>query len=401
VTDAPIVTDAPAPTGLDEFRERLRAHIALHAPGFRGKAGTRSPENEQQAGVLRRWSASLYEQGFLGADWPVEFGGREGADPDEGLVLSEELSATGAPMQIGAGALAAHAFITFGTPEQQRYFLPRIRSYDDVWCQLFSEPDAGSDLASMKTRAMRDGDTFIVDGQKVWSTNAKFAQWGYLLARTNPSVDKHAGITAFALDMTLPGIDVRPLREMTGTSDFNEVFFDSVRVPAEHVIGPIDGGWRVATISLAEERTGVGGLVVRLRLNLAALIAMARRTVTNGRPATEDPVIRQELAQLSARVEIASQLVRITADRRRRDKALPYDVPLTKLGFAVLNQDMSYMGIRLQGVAGTLGEDDHRAVDGGKWQDEFLYAKAYTISGGSNEIMRNLLAERGLGLPRS
>jgi alkylation response protein AidB-like acyl-CoA dehydrogenase len=385
---------------LDEFRRRLRAHIVGHAPPFRGKTGTRTPANAEQAEVLRRWSASLYEHGFVGGNWPVEYGGREDADPDEGLVVSEELAGAGAPTPIGAGPLAAHAIITFGTPDQQRFFLPRIRSYTDVWCQLFSEPDAGSDLASMKTRAVRDGDSFVVEGQKVWSTNAKFAQWGYLLARTNPSVPKHAGITAFALDMTLAGIDVRPLREMTGTSDFNEVFFDGVRVPVEHVIGAIDDGWRVATVSLAEERAGVGGLVVRLRLNLAALIEMARHTGPNGRPAADDPVIRQELARFAARVEIASLLVRITAERRRRDQSLPQDVPVTKLGFAMLNEEMSHFGMRLQGVAATLGEDDPHALNGGKWQDEFLYAKAYTISGGSNEIMRNLLAERALGLPR-
>ncbi|MFI5040424.1 MAG: acyl-CoA dehydrogenase family protein [Acidimicrobiales bacterium] len=385
---------------LEEFRRRVRAHIVAHAPPFRGRTGTRSPENDEQAEILRQWSASLYEHGFLGGGWPVEFGGRPDADPDEELVVSEELARAGVPAAIGAGALAAHAIITFGSHEQQRFFLPRIRSYDDVWCQLFSEPDAGSDLASMKTRAVRDGDTFVVEGQKVWSTNAKFAQWGYLLARTDPGVVKQAGITAFALDMTTPGIDVRPLREMTGTADFNEVFFDGVRVPAERVIGAVNDGWRVATVSLAEERALVGGLVVRLRLNLAALIEMARRTGPHGRPGVEDPVIRQALAGFATRVEIASQVVRSSADRRRRGASLAQDVPMTKLGFAVLNEEMSHFGIRLQGVAGTLAEDDVHAVDGGKWQDEFLYAKAYTISGGSNEIMRNLLAERALGLPR-
>jgi len=385
---------------LEAFRARVRAHIAAHAPPLRAKAGTRSPEDDAQAEILRQWSASLYAAGFLGGGWPVEFGGRPDADPDEELVVSEELARAGAPTAIGAGPLAAHAVITFGTEEQRASFLPRIRSYDDVWCQLFSEPDAGSDLASMTTRAVRDGDTFVVDGQKVWSTNAKFAQWGYLLARTDPGVVKQAGITAFALDMTTPGIDVRPLREMTGTADFNEVFFDGVRIPAERVLGAVNDGWRVATVSLAEERAGVGGLVVRLRLNLAALVEMARRTGPNGRPGVEDPVIRQRLAAFASRVEIAAHLVQAAADRRRRGAGLAQDVPLTKLGFAVLNEEMSHFGVNLQGVAGTLGEHDPAAAGHGKWQDEFLYAKAYTISGGSNEIMRNLLAERALGLPR-
>jgi alkylation response protein AidB-like acyl-CoA dehydrogenase len=387
-------------TELDEFRLRLRAHIEANAPKVQAKAGTRAAADEEESAVLRRWSASLYAHGFLGTEWPEAFGGRADAVESAGLVVSEELARAGAPMALGAGPLAAHAILTFGTPEQQHFFVPRIRSYEDVWCQLFSEPDAGSDLASMKTRAVRDGDHFVVDGQKVWSTNAKLSEWGYLLARTDPTVPKHAGITAFALDMRLPGIDVRPLREMTGTSDFNEVFFDNVRVPAEAVIGTVNDGWRVAMVSLAEERTGVGGLVVRLRMNLAALIEMARRTGPSGRPAASDPVVRQTLARFASRVEIASRLVEASARRAAEGRSLAFDVPLTKLGFAVLNEEMATFGVQLQGAAGTLGEHDPYAHDAGKWQDEFLYAKAYTISGGSNEIMRNLLSERGLGLPR-
>ena len=296
--------------------------------------------------------------------------------------------------------LAAHALIRFGTPAQRDRFLPRIRSYEDVWCQLFSEPDAGSDLASMRTVAVPDGDHFVVTGQKVWSTNAFFADMGYLLARTDSSVAKHAGISAFALPMRVPGISTRPLREMTGTSDFNEVFFDEVRVPASAVIGAVNDGWRVATDSLAQERASVGALVVRLRQNLDALSALAGRSTMGSGPAAEDPRVRDRLASFAARVEIATLMSQATMHQRAEGVTREADVPLSKLSFAVLNWDMADAGVSLQGASGMLASDDPDAADNGRWQDELLYAKAYTISGGSNEIMRNLLSERGLGLPR-
>ncbi len=231
------------------------------------------------------------------------------------------------------------------------------------------------------------------------------------MARTDLSVSKHAGISAFALDMTLPGIETRPLKEMTGTSDFNEVFFNDVRVPAEALIGEPNDGWRIATDSLAAERAGVGALVVRLRQNLDALIDLARRTPRNslargasaasgsaGDTAAQDPKVRQVIAGFTARVEIATLLSQATMARRMRNEVRAMDVPLSKLLFANLNWDIADYGVKLQGAYGTLMESD--AADHGRWQEELLYAKAYTISGGSNQIMQNMLAERGLGLPR-
>jgi alkylation response protein AidB-like acyl-CoA dehydrogenase len=393
---------APAPSSpdLDGLRAEVRSFLAERAPKMRVRSGVRTPESREQADVLRRWSAALYEAGYYGADWPVEFGGRGGVDPLAEFVVSEEVARARAPTPIGAGSLAAHAILGFGSPEQQRRFLPRIRAYDDVWCQLFSEPEAGSDLASMKARAERDGDVFVLNGQKVWSTNAAFAERGYLLARTDPDVVKQAGITAFALDMSLPGIDVRPLREMTGTSDFNEVFFDDVRIPAGDVIGTVNDGWRVATTSLSEERAGVGAFTVALRLNFDALVELARSLERHGRPATEDLVVRQALAGFAARVEIASWFAGQVLARRRRGEIRAQDAPISKVVFAELNEELSTFAIGLQGARGTLSDADPQAFDEGRWQDVFLNAKAFTISAGSNEIMRNLLGERALLLPR-
>lgn len=388
------------PRSLEMFREQLKSFVAEHAPAVRYRVGTRSPDDAHEFDELTRWSAKLFEAGYAGADWPVEWGGRDGSDPIEDFIVSEELARAKVPPPLGAGSLAGHAILHFGTEEQKKKFLPRIRSYEDVWCQLFSEPDAGSDLAGMKTRAVRDGDVYVVTGQKVWSTNAAHAQWGYLLARTNPDVTKHAGISAFALDLSLPGIDVRPLKEMTGTSDFNEVFFDEVRVPADAVIGAVDDGWRVANTSLSEERAGVGAGVARLVQTLEALIELARRVEVGGRPASQDPIVRQELARFATRVRPVALMARASIERRRRGDIRVQDASIGKLAFADLNYDMAAYGVTLSGAPGMLSGDSPDAYDEGKWQDELLYAKAYTISGGSNEIMRNVLGERALGLPR-
>jgi alkylation response protein AidB-like acyl-CoA dehydrogenase len=383
------------------FRQRIRDLIAAHAPSLPYRVGTRSPEDEHESKILREWSRQLYDAGFFGADWPVEFGGRgEDFHAVEEMIVTEELAKSRTPIPIGSGSLAAHALLAFGSRQQQEHFLPKIRSYEHVWCQLFSEPDAGSDLAGMRTTAMPDGDRFVVNGQKVWSTNAAFADVGYLLARTDPSLPKHAGISAFALDMKLPGITVRPLKEMTGTSDFNEVFFDDVSMPASALIGEINNGWHIATTSLASERAGVGALVIRLRQNLDALIAYAKSTPGRRGTVADDPIIRQRLAQFTARVEIATLMSEAAMDRRLRGVFREADVPMIKLGFARVNEDLSYLGIEIQGMRGILSSHDPGALDDGHWQDEFLYAKAYTISGGSNQIMQNLLGERALGLPR-
>jgi alkylation response protein AidB-like acyl-CoA dehydrogenase len=384
------------------FRQRIQKFIAENSPDLPHRVGTRSPEDLHESTILREWSRQIYAAGFEGANWPEEFGGNASSyNAVEEMLVTEEFARAKASIPIGSGSLAAHALLHFGTKDQQAKYLPKIRSYEHVWCQLFSEPDAGSDLASMRTTATRDGDRFIVSGQKVWSTNAAFSDMGYLLARTDSNVAKHAGISAFALDMTAPGITVRPLKEMTGTSDFNEVFFDDVIVPADALIGEVNNGWHIATDSLASERAGVGALVIRLRQNLEALVAYARATPgSGGGTLTDNPIIRQRLAGFTIRVRIATWISEGAIARRLRGEFKEADVPMIKLGFANLNQDLSYLGIELQGMRGLLSSDSTDALDNGHWQDEFLYAKAYTISGGSNEIMRNLLGERALGLPR-
>ncbi|WP_330255215.1 acyl-CoA dehydrogenase family protein [Nocardia sp. NBC_00565] len=388
---------------LEEFRKRVRAFVAEHAPGIKSHAGVRAPEPELMP-AIREWTAKLYDAGFLGINWPAEYGGRPDAHPLESFIVAEEITRARTWQPIGAAALASAALIEFGTDAQRARLLPRIRSCADVWCQLFSEPGAGSDLAALQTRARCEGDgadaVFVVDGQKVWTTNGQHADMGYLLARTDRDAPKHKGITAFAVDMRSPGVDVRPLREITGTTDFNEVFLDGVRIPVANVIGEVNDGWRVAMSSLGHERSGVAARGVELFAALDDLLRLATSTSVGGRPALEDSATRQEIGELATRAHVNAAMIKLAQSRMLHHTEQPADAALGKIFFSELNHDLVAFGMRLQGTDGLLVEGDPDAVADGWWQDAHLYSRAYTIAGGANEILRTQVAERGLGLPR-
>jgi alkylation response protein AidB-like acyl-CoA dehydrogenase len=388
---------------LEAFRKKVRAFVAEHAPGIKTHAGVRAPEPELMP-AIRAWTAKLYEAGFLGINWPAEYGGRPDAHPLEPFIVVEEITRARTWQPIGAATLASAAVIEFGTDEQRGRFLPRIRGCEDVWCQLFSEPGAGSDLAALQARARREGDgedaVFVVDGQKVWTTNGQHADMGYLLARTDPGAPKHKGITAFALDMRSPGVDVRPLREITGTTDFNEVFLDGVRIPAANVIGQVNDGWRVAMSSLGHERSGVAARGVELFAMLDDLVRLAGDTSVGGGPALEDSATRQAIGELATRAHVNAAMINLAQSRMLHHTEQPADAALGKIFFSELNHDLTAFGVRLQGTDGLLVEGDPDAVAGGWWQDAHLYSRAYTIAGGANEVLRTQVAERGLGLPR-
>jgi len=385
---------------LEAFRAQVRAFVAEHAPAIPPRAGVRSAENEAELKALKEWTARLFEAGYAGADWPAEFGGRDDRSAEHAIVVGEELARAAVPGVQSGSVLASHALIHYGTDEQRRRHLPEIRAGRQLWCQLFSEPGAGSDLASLRTRAVLDGDTYTVSGQKVWTTDGHWADYGYLLARTDSDAPKHKGISAFIVDMSSPGITVRPLRELTGTSDFNEVFLDNVKVPADAMIGAPGQGWAIANATLAHERTGVGAVVVKLRLAVQALTDLARRVHLGDRPAIESDLVRDRIGQFSAEVEALSALTYANVTRWSRGTERMHDAAMAKLMFSELNLEMAKFAVELGGEDGVLVEDDPNALDAGRWQDEWLYARAYTIAGGSSEIMRNLIAERGLGLPR-
>jgi alkylation response protein AidB-like acyl-CoA dehydrogenase len=383
---------------LDALRQRVRDLAAQFAPPRQRHTGVRAPDAADMP-ALRKWTGLLFAEKLLGVNWPAKYGGLDEPHPLHESVVADELVRVGAPGPVGGGLLAAAAIIASGSDTQKEFFLPRIRSGEHIWCQLFSEPDAGSDLASLRTHARRDGGDYVVDGQKVWTTNGQHADWGYLLARTDPDAPKHAGITAFALDMTTPGVSVRPLREITGTSDFNEVFLDGVRVPAGQIIGQLNQGWAVTTTSLAHERSGAGS-GASLFGALDRLVRLAGRVSTDGRPAIECDDIRQSIGGLVADVHVNSLVSAFGESRALHGTGDVGDAPVSKILFSEVNLALHEFGFQLQGHDGIRVEGDVGVHDDGWWQDAFLYGRAFTIAGGTNEVLRNVIAERALGLPR-
>jgi alkylation response protein AidB-like acyl-CoA dehydrogenase len=357
------------------YRDRLRAHIAANRPDMPRPPGTRSPRIADLP-AYRAWCAGLFQEGFLSLD---------DRDPIQDYLLDQELAAAGVPRPIGAYNLVAAPLMRYGTTVQQELLLPRIRTFADLWCQLFSEPDAGSDLAALRTRARRDGENWVIDGQKVWTTHAHIADMGFLLARTDQDAGKHAGISAFLVDMSLPGITVRPLRELTGSSDFNEVFFDQVRIQHTSMLGAPGQGWEIARTALAHER----GQSLREDSVTAAVHGLVQLAHDRGRLA--DPGIRRTIGALAARAQISDLLGLQGVLRDAAATSGPADAAVTKVVFTEVNLATATFGVDLQGADGILD---------GRWQEAFLWARGFTISAGSNEIMRNLIAERGLGLPR-
>ncbi|HKI42084.1 MAG: acyl-CoA dehydrogenase family protein [Mycobacterium sp.] len=385
---------------LEAFRIEVRQFIATHAPAIPPRAGVRSAEDAHENELLNQWAARLYQAGYAGADWPAEYGGRDGWTTEHGVVVGEELARAQAPGLPSGNVLAAQALIAYGADEQRSRHLPAIRAGQQKWCQLFSEPGAGSDLAALRTKAVPDGDVYRVNGQKVWTTDGQWAQFGYLLARTDAEAPKHQGISAFICEMSTPGVTVRPLREITGTSDFNEVFFDDVEIPAANMLGKPGEGWAIANSTLAHERSNVGAIVVKLRLALEALTDLARRVTIDGRRALDSDRVRDQIGMFTAQVDALSALTYANITRWTRGTERRHDAAMAKLMFSELNLAIATFAVDLAGEDGVLVGGDPQVLDGGRWQDEWLYARAFTIAGGSSEIMRNLIAERGLGLPR-
>lgn len=382
------------------FRQAVRVFLEAEAPDIPVRAGFRSPENEGEDRVRKAWRARLYEVGYLGADWPEEWGGSGEWNPVHDLVISEEVARAGLPPLTDQTHLAAFALIRFGTEEQKSRFLPAIRNGNETWCQLFSEPDAGSDLAAMRTEAKASGGGYLVDGQKVWSSNASWADFGFLLARSDTSLARHRGISAFIVPMDAEGMEIRPLREITGTEDFSEVFMEAVQINEGSLLGGREQGWQVAMESLGAERSGIGAGGARLRQMLEMMVALAEADDGSGSRPIDAADVRQQLGAFAAEIEINNLLVQLKLGRELRGAEQPSDVPIGKLVFSELNLAMAEYGMSLQGAGSIFTEGDADASQNGRWQDEFLYARTYTVAGGASEIMRNIIAERALGMPR-
>jgi alkylation response protein AidB-like acyl-CoA dehydrogenase len=379
---------------LGRFRDGLRAHIAAHRPPIPRLPGTRSPRAADMA-AFKRWCASLYAAGYLGYDWPEAWGGTGRPDPIKDFIVDRELADADVPRPVGAFNLVAQALLEFGSEQQRAHYLPRIRDFADMWCQLFSEPEAGSDLAALCTRARLDGDTWVVDGQKVWTTHGHIANLGFLLARSEPEAGKHAGISAFIVDMRSPGVTVRPLREVTGASDFNEVFLDAVRIPASNIVGARGQGWQIARTALAHERAG------SLREDSVAdsSLRLVDQLTGHGETLPAGPDVVRRLGELAARARVTDLLGVRGVIRAAEGQTSAVDAAVVKVVFSETNLALATLGVEVQGADGIVTAPDSRR-DEGHWQEAFLWARGFTISAGSNEIMRNLIAETGLGLPR-
>jgi alkylation response protein AidB-like acyl-CoA dehydrogenase len=289
--------------------------------------------------------------------------------------------------------------IQFGTDEQRRGYLPRILTADDIWCQGYSEPGAGSDLASLKTRAELVGDEFVINGQKVWTSNAQFADWMFCLVRTDPDAPKHRGISYVLIDMKTPGITVRPLIQMTGDAGFNEVFFEDVRVPRANLVGELNGGWQVANATLVHERNMLGSST-RTQQMFQGLLRLARNVRRNGGPASADPVVRQRLADLLLRVEAMRYHAYRNLTDVIRGRTPGISASVNKLVSTELNHDIAALAIELAGSYGPLARTCRRAPDRGLWPYEFMFTLGLVIGGGTSQIQKNIISERGLGMPR-
>jgi alkylation response protein AidB-like acyl-CoA dehydrogenase len=296
--------------------------------------------------------------------------------------------------------MAGPTIIAYGTDEQKKRYPPKILSGEEIWCQGYSEPDAGSDLASLQTRAVKDGDTWVINGQKVWTSLAHIADWMMLLARTDPDAPRHKGITYFLLDMHAPGVTVKPLKQITGDDEFNEVFFDNVRVHESQVLGGVNNGWAVGLTTLMYERLALGfGLQVRLRIAVDGLIDLARRMEKDGRIITRDPVMRQKLAQLWIDTESLKYTGARAVTKLLRGELPGPEASAGKMVWVETHQRLQELAMEIQGPYAQVSGGD-RAVDGGLWQYTFLRSRANSIEGGTTEIQKNIIGERVLGLPK-
>ncbi|MGH0038427.1 MAG: acyl-CoA dehydrogenase family protein [Myxococcota bacterium] len=384
------------------FRQEVREWLSANLPpGW----GTPAFEMPKQMGArvefLKAWQRKLSEGGWAGLDWPRAYGGRE-IGLFESIIYAEEYTRAGAPNLINLSvgpSLVGPTLIARGEEWQKERFLAPILSGEEVWCQGFSEPGAGSDLAALRTRGEIEGDEIVVTGQKIWTSFARYSDWCILVVRTDPDAPRHRGITFLLLDMKTPGIEIRPLVEMTGEAWFNEVFFDRVRVPLRNVVGEVGRGWDIIMTTLAHER-GSSAQHAKLAADVARLVQLARETPRGAGTAAEDPLIRQRLAEYMAQVMI----LKMTAYRNAsalEERGVPGpEGSILKLFWSELDQRVKKTALDILGPYALVPEGDPLAVDQGYWAYELLWSRAATLYAGTSEVQRNIIANRTLGLPR-
>jgi alkylation response protein AidB-like acyl-CoA dehydrogenase len=381
----------------DEFRAWLESNVPKDWNTWREKP------LEESFSYLRAWQRKLQEGGWAAVSWPKQYGGR-GASLMQQAIFWEEMARLEAPPMANALGLGliGPTIIAYGSDAQKKRFIPKILNAEEIWCQGFSEPNAGSDLAALQTEARLDGDHYVVNGQKVWTSYGWVGDWCELVVRTDPAAPKHKGLTVLLVDMKSRGVEVRPLRQMTGESEFNELFFREVRVPAENVLGKVNDGWNVAVSTLMYERGSYGArLHLIFKRNINRLFELARSTPRNGGTAAQDPLIRQKLAQLFAEIEIM-RLNQLRAFSRMTTTGVPGpEGSIQKIFWSELNQRLQQVAQEILGPYGQLLAGDGHAVDKGMWSYGYLRTRGNTIEAGTSEVQRNIIGHFVLGLPRS
>jgi alkylation response protein AidB-like acyl-CoA dehydrogenase len=386
-----------------EFRSQLRQWLTDNLPEGWGKTMFEPDDEDENARFRIEWERKLFKGGWNGIAWPKKYGGR-GATLIEQGIFAEEMARARAPegLNIIGRNLVGSTLLHHGTEAQRERFLPEILSGEEIWCQGFSEPNAGSDLASVRCQAVRDGDRFIVNGQKIWTSYAQYASWCILLARTDTSAPKHKGISFLLVDMRTPGITIRPLKQISGESEFNETFFDNVSVPVENLVGELNGGWKIAMTTLAYERgpEDALGRQIRFKHELDRLLETASTLKRGDKTAIEDPAIRQKLAKSIVEIELMRLNCLRSFSKALKGAPRGPEASMNKLYWSHVTQNMYEAALETVGPLAPLTGPDPLAAADGRFQMSFLQSRAFTIYSGSSEIQRNIIAERVLGLPK-
>jgi alkylation response protein AidB-like acyl-CoA dehydrogenase len=380
--------DFSYPPDVERFRSELRDWLSQNLTDELVAARRPTGRDDAAFEMLRAWNATMADAGWGAVSWPPEYGGR-GATVLEQLVYTEETTRARAPMPLNVIGLnnIAPAIMQYGTEAQKRTLLPRMMRADDIWCQGMSEPEAGSDLAALRTRAARDGDDFVVNGQKIWTSLGHRADWCQLYVRTDPEAPKHKGISCLIVDMTLPGIEVRPLVTLNGDADFAEVFFHDVRVPADALLGPLNAGWQVATTTLSHERAGAARLYAEMQVRLEELV---NDLAAAGSGALDDPVTLQRLGEIALRIKYLEVLCQRSISASLHGGDAFGSASLAKTVWGEIGQDLAALAFDVLGTSGA----------GAPWANYRLTSRSLTIAGGTTQINKNITAQRVLGLPR-
>jgi alkylation response protein AidB-like acyl-CoA dehydrogenase len=381
--------DFSYPAEVEQFRTELRDWLSENLTAELVAARRPTGRDDAAFEMLRAWNATMADAGWAAVSWPAEYGGR-GATVLEQLVYTEETTRARAPMPLNVIGLnnIAPAIMQYGTESQKLTLLPRMMRADDIWCQGMSEPEAGSDLAALRTRAVRDGDDFVVNGQKIWTSLGHRANWCQLYVRTDPDAPKHKGISCLIVDMTLPGIEVRPLVTLNGDADFAEVFFHDVRVPVDALLGPLNAGWQVATTTLSHERAGAARLYAEMQVRLEELV---NDLAAAGTGALQDPVTLRRLGEIAVRIKYLEVLCQRSISASLHGGDALGSASLAKTVWGEIGQDLAALAFDVLGTRGS----------GAPWANYRLTSRSLTIAGGTTQINKNITAQRVLGLPRT